>query len=443
MGEAVQHIPKAFTVNFSQIDRWDPNSYHGISWHWPVSAMQTIGSTIIPRKEKVDRQKYEFSALMPVTIHFDGSLEPRKLSDDKEYCMELFWARPGDIVVSKIDLKNGAVTIIPNGWDNVVVTNHFAVYQPDTNKINPYYLLLLVQAGFFKDHLWRNKVGAEGRKEVKLSFFEAQKVPIPSLSIQENIVSHWDSAQRELSSAETALGQLINALNRWLIEQTNGLTVATRSKFFLASYANLQQWDVKSGRASLFISENRTFLRLGDYIEECVKTIKPWDEPDKEWPIYGVNNKEGVFLGSMQKGSVFNAPYKKIYEDCFIHNPTRANVGSLGIVPQVLEDAITSPEYQVWRLTGAYVPHFLAILLKTEYFLSLVDFNRVGGVKQRMYYGNLAEIRLPEVAVHMQEDIVAQYSIINKNIVIANKKLALQKEMIEHMILGIYPVENT
>ncbi len=170
MGEVSQTFPKAFAVRFAQINRWDPNSFHSINWHWSSSVMATIGSVLSPRKEKVDRSANGFNDLTPVTIHFDGSIEPRKTSEDKEYTMELFWARPGDIVVSKIDLKNGAVAIIPDGWDNVVVTNHFAVYEPDLKKLDPRYFHLLIQTRFFKEHLWRNKVGAEGRKEVKLDF---------------------------------------------------------------------------------------------------------------------------------------------------------------------------------------------------------------------------------------------------------------------------------
>jgi len=131
MTETAKILPKAFAVRFAQVKRWDPNSFHDIEWHWPDSVMAEIGSVLGPRKEKVDRGENGFNDLMPVTIHFDGSIEPRKVSEDKEYTMELFWARPGDIVVSKIDLKNGAVAIIPDGWDKVVVTNHFAVYEPD------------------------------------------------------------------------------------------------------------------------------------------------------------------------------------------------------------------------------------------------------------------------------------------------------------------------
>ena len=96
---------------------------------------------------------------------------------------------------------------------------------------------------------------------------------------------------------------------------------------------------------------------MGDFIEDATELIYPAVEPDKDWPVYGVNNKEGVFLNSHQKGSSFNASYKRIRKDWFFHNPTRCNVGSLGIVPDVPEDAITSPEYQVWRMKPAAIPN--------------------------------------------------------------------------------------
>ena len=208
--------------------------------------------------------------------------------------------------------------------------------------------------------------------------------------------------------ADQALTDLVADLHSHLVEQTHAFEQVTRSKVFLANYAKTQQWDVKAGRAAAFISANPGFVRLGDYTEECSETVRPWEEPEKEWPIYGVNNKEGVFLSAHQKGDKFNAPYKKIEKDWFFHNPTRANVGSLGIVQEVPEDAITSPEYQVWRLKGGYLPDFMALMIRTDYFLALVAFNRVGGVKQRMYYANLAEIRLPMVKPEVQQQYAIQ-----------------------------------
>jgi restriction endonuclease S subunit len=142
----------------------------------------------------------------------------------------------------------------------------------------------------------------------------------------------------------------------------------------------------------------------------------------------------------MQAGKEFNSPYKKIEKDYFFHNPTRANVGSLGIVPEVPEDAITSPEYQVWRLKDGFLPDFMALMLRTDYFLALVAFNRVGGVKQRMYYANLAEIRLPEIPTEVQKNFADRRQEILSNITTANKKLLQRKKEIEKIILGTHMI---
>lgn len=433
---------RVFSANFSEMDRWDPVSFHTIDWGWEGLERKKLSSFLRPRKEKIDQTVTPFSELTPVTIHFDGSIEPRSINAEKTYVMDMFSARPGDIIVSKIDLKNGAVAIVPEGWKNVAVTNHFAVYQPDLDIIVPEYFHLLIQANFFKSYLWRNKVGAEGRKEVKIDFFENVEIPLPNRELQNKIIRHWLEGHEEVHHAQKAVLALVGRLEINLKQATKKFKTATKSRAFSASYSSSMQWDVKAGRAAAFIDANPGFVRLGDYTEECTQTVRPWEEPEKDWPVYGVNNKDGVFLNSFQKGADFNAPYKRIEKDWFFHNPTRANVGSLGIVPDVPEDAITSPEYQVWRLTSGFLPEFMALLLRADYFLSLVAFNRVGGVKQRMYYANLAEIRLPLIPIEEQQRVANEYTSLLSKISDARTDLGRRKSEIEKMILGTMKIEG-
>ncbi len=185
---------------------------------------------------------------------------------------------------------------------------------------------------------------------------------------------------------------------------------------------------------------------MGEFIEEATDLCRPADEPDKEWPVYGVNNKEGVFLNSHQKGATFNAPYKRIRKDWFFHNPTRCNVGSLGIVPEVPADAITSPEYQVWRLKGdipePLLPGYVACLIQTRFFLDLVQFNRVGAVKQRMYTENLMQVRIPYLPVSEQQRYADARERALTALVAAEQRLAEARVEVEAMILGTRKVKS-
>jgi type I restriction enzyme S subunit len=225
--------------------------------------MRPLGSALRVRKEKVDRTNVKFSDLQPITIHFDGSIDRRKVDGDSEYTMELFTAKPGDIVVAKIDLKNGAVGIVPEGWNNVVVTGHFAVYEPDRSKLVPEYLCLLIQTEFFKAHLWRNKVGAEGRKEVKLDFLEAELIPFPPLPVQHKIVAAWEAARKAAAETTAKIEQLeLDIEARFLADL--GIDIQPffrRNRHFTSSWYLLERWGVEFNRWEWTLSE----LLKGDY----------------------------------------------------------------------------------------------------------------------------------------------------------------------------------
>ena len=72
------------------------------------------------------------------------------------------------------------------------------------------------------------------------------------------------------------------------------------------------RWDIKSARATLFRLSHPSFRPLGWFVEEATELVRPWDRPEHDWPVYGVNNTHGVFLSHLQKGAKFNAPYKRI-----------------------------------------------------------------------------------------------------------------------------------
>jgi len=219
-------MPRAFEIKFSDTRRWDAESFCVLDWNWDLNKLYPLARVLKKRCEKIDRSKVKFSELQPITIHFDGSVDRRELKSNKEYTMELFKAIPGDIVLSKIDLKNGAVGIVPEGWDNVAVTSHFAVYSVDKTKLLPEFLHRIVQMKDFKEYLWRNKVGAEGRKEVKLDFFENIKIPVPDIKYQKEILSEKETIVHKIESLKNLLDKVELAVE----ETIHGRTKPHRTK---------------------------------------------------------------------------------------------------------------------------------------------------------------------------------------------------------------------
>lgn len=436
-----QTRPRAFAVGFQSLATWSVASQFSVDWNWPGEVIKPLEQVLTRRSESALDTLTPDSLVTLLTIRFDGSIEPREPIQISVIKGKLFRVYSGDVVFSKIDVRNGAIGLAPDNLETMCVTSEFPVYSVNAEQCLSGYVKLLFRTAVFMKLLNSMISGASGRKRIQPSQLEKTKVSIPPLPIQQKIVAYWETAKQQRTLAEQSLVSIVNELHAFLVKQTQAFHQVINSKVFLANHSQTQQWDVKAGRAAAFKSANPNFLRLGDYTEECLETIRPWEDPQKEWPVYGVNNKDGVFLSSEQKGEEFNAPYKVIKKNWFFHNPTRANVGSLGIVPDVPENAITSPEYQVWHLTGGYISNFMALMVRTNYFLALVAFNRVGGVKQRMYYSNLAEIRLPIIDETVQNDFATRRQAIIIEIARADETLRQRKEEIEQMILGTRPVK--
>lgn len=230
-----------------QLDRWDAFTipHLHIAPHLP---QKKIGELLSPRQDRVDRSQWSFDQLQPITIHFGGDISRRKLAAGTDYTMPLFWVKPGNVVLSKIDLKNGAVGVLPEGWNNAVVTSHFKVYAPDLEQLDPRYFRMLLQTHDFKKWLWANRSGADGRTEVKLDIFEALAIPLPPLPLQISLCNAYGEA---LSHA-VRLDQEAELIERagWHAFET-ALGVAPQlplqdRPIFVARFKDIERWSHES-----------------------------------------------------------------------------------------------------------------------------------------------------------------------------------------------------
>lgn len=226
-----------------QLERWDAFSipHLHVAPHLP---QVRIGDLLEPRTERVDRGEWSFEKLCPITIHFGGAISRRKVKAGTDYTLPLLWVRPGDVVLSKIDLKNGAVGVLEDGWDNVVVTTHFKVYRPDLTRLNPRYFRMLLQTADFKDWLWASRSGADGRTEVKLDIFEDLNVPLPSLAEQDALVTAYDAALTQAASKEADAALIAQAGQR-AFEEALGVAPPPPlpdRPVFIARFKDVERW---------------------------------------------------------------------------------------------------------------------------------------------------------------------------------------------------------
>lgn len=438
---------RAFVVSFAELKRWSVNSIFEAQWYWPQQDIQPLSVALTRKAIPVDRKHHDFANLQLVTLHFDGSMEPRNLNGQEDFKGSLFFADGGDVIYSKIDVRNGAIGIVPNSLPRVAVSNEYPVYAVNGRKAVPQYIQLLFHTPQFRRVINSLISGASGRKRVQPEILETIHVPLPSRDVQQAIVDYWHMAQREVTEAQSALRQVTADLNECLLHRAfhdnPAAASALDARYLVLDWRDMGAWDMKAARAAAYRAAATDLVAFREFAEEATELAYPMREPDVEWPVFGVNNKVGVVFSHEQKGRDFNAPYKRIRKDWFFHNPTRSAVGSLGIVPEVPEDAITSPEYQVWRIKDSatdVLADYVAVLITTPFFIKLVRIHRVGAVKQRLYVDNLLSIYVPRLPLDEQRRFADARTGALSRIRRAQKHLTAVRSEVSEMILGTRPV---
>lgn len=203
-----------------------------------------------------------------------------------------------------------------------------------------------------------------------------------------------------------------------------------------------ERWDLKGAQAALFKAQHPEFVPMGQFVEEQSILVRAFNKPDHAWPVYGVSNKEGVFRSHLQLGADFRTPYKHIEKDWFFHNPTRANVGSLGRVPDVEPDALTSPEYQVWSIKDpAWMPDYVEALIRMPFFNLMVHVNRVGAVKERLYARNLMDIPVPVRTREFQIALVRKWKALQDRVAKTQERIATHEAQLVSEVLAASGIE--
>lgn len=176
------------------------------------------------------------------------------------------------------------------------------------------------------------------------------------------------------------------------------------------NFSDLFLWDFKRYASNNISSTKYKVVKLSDYIQEENLKIKPFENPEEEYEILGVNNKTGLFDAYIEKGSKINQPYKIVKDGFLAYNPYRINVGSIGLKTENQKYKYISPAYVVFSCKKGLLPEFLYILFRTNKFNELIRDNTTGSVRQTLSFTSMGNIRIPLPSLEIQAEFVKKYN---------------------------------
>lgn len=176
------------------------------------------------------------------------------------------------------------------------------------------------------------------------------------------------------------------------------------------NFSDLFLWDFKRYASNNISSAKYNIVKLSDYIQEENIKIKPFEKPEDDYEILGVNNKTGLFDAYIEKGSKINQPYKVVKDGFLAYNPYRVNVGSIGLKTEQQKYKYISPAYVVFSCKKGLLPEFLYILFRTNKFNELIRENTTGSVRQTLSFTSMGNIKIPLPSLDIQKEFVKKYN---------------------------------
>lgn len=413
---------RAKIISWDRLERWSVYSNINYSWLWPERYLKKLKSVTTIRKDKVNRLSLSDDNICFITINFSGDIYIRNQTIDSPYKGQLFYAYSGDIVYSKIDLRNGAIGIIPNNIKIAAVTNEFPVYSIDKDKALPEYIKLLFRTTQFKSIINSMISGASGRKRVQPTDIENLLIPIPTLEIQRYIINYWTKAKDLKSILSSEILKFDRDNEEYLLDSVN-IHVKENNldqRYRLIRWFELERWD--NSFYCLDFVELDSQLQLVQHVQlgSILNFLsRPWDKKDfpdgkfKYIEISDVNRLEGIV--GFSTVSVNKAPSRAttlIKTGDVLIAKTRPYLGAFAVVQEKYNNCVCSSGFSIADsiLHNGFLKDYVMIILKSK--IGLLQFERrmTGGLYPAITQNELMKIKIPLVSMDIQRQIIQRFS---------------------------------
>lgn len=303
---------RAFAVWFNDLHRWSVNSFHMSKWKWPSTSIRKLACAIERRTEIVDKALFELKPEHFLSLRFTGNIEMRNLHGKTKFKGTLYFAYAGDLIYSKIDVRNGAIGIIPDNIAVATVTSEFPVYCIKKDITLSEYIKLIFRTQHFIRIINGMVSGTSGRKRVQPEDIENVEIPLPPLSEQKTIVARWRKAQNDIDTIKARASTITRELEHELLNQI-GLKIeppTPQRGAFALFWDEFERWDTFFYRKD-FVALKDSLARinrkkLGDLASF---TSRPWKHENfpngffKYVEISSVSKEDGIFSSKVIEGS--------------------------------------------------------------------------------------------------------------------------------------------
>lgn len=426
-------------VGFSNIESWSASFLFGtINKFNRKYRVLKISQLLVKNNESIIIEDEKLYKRVTVKINANGVV-----LRDEEYGKNIgtkrqFIAKEGQMIVSKIDARNGAFGLIPSELDGAIVTNDFPLFDINHHLVNKNYLILLAKTNLFVGFAKSCSSGTTNRQRMDMDKFLTLEIPLPSISEQETIVKNYYDKITQATTYEQQAEILEKNIESYLFESLGIEELDKRKKIGLniIESKRMERWDIPFLMGESSLKSKYSIHRMGEYIVEIATGTTP-PTSRKEYfrgdiNFYtpsDINNK--ILLNADRKVSLLAVKDKKVRvfkKNTLLFVGIGSTVGKVGIIGNEFATSnqqITGFNVDENMLLTEYVYYYFT------YFKNVTTKEQTKATLPIVNQEKIMNILIPIPPKETQQAIINQIDTYKNEIKILRERATLLKQQAE------------
>lgn len=349
--------------------------------------MARIGSFLVKSRDIIEVQDDVEYKQVTLKIN-NGGVVPRNngatLIGSKIGTKRQHVIHAGQFIMSKIDARNGAYGIVPAELEGAIVTNDFPVFDVDTKKIIPQFLVLVSTTDKFVEFARKCSSGTTNRKRIDIDAFLNQQIPLPSKEEQEKILKEYNSCIQTALKKEEEIYKCERELSHFVLSSIDLKDVKDESEekqsamMMFTSLSKVTRWDTYNIKHHINKEKGTTLLR--DLVKSKPFYGAPYSAVDYNKKIRYIRitdiNEDGTLSEEKVSANQYNEAYL-LKENDFLIARSGNTVGKSFLYTSDIGPAIFAGYLIKFELQEELIlPQYLLVYTKTPIFKKWIKNNQ-------------------------------------------------------------------
>ncbi|GAH46321.1 unnamed protein product, partial [marine sediment metagenome] len=186
-------------------------------------AIHKLGKLLDPIVEVVIPRDYPDELFTTLTLSHEGILSPREAGKGNNqpdwhgayFKEDAKWyrVRKDNLIISRIDIWKGCVSVITEEFGGAIVTNEFPVFQVNSELIRTRFLKILLRSDYFQKAMRAINTGHSNRRRTQTTDFLNLDIFLPSADIQDSIIEVFQENENEFNRLQSIYVEMTSKFN--------------------------------------------------------------------------------------------------------------------------------------------------------------------------------------------------------------------------------------